>query len=197
MNNNPETNVEYWNKSFKNKKIGWDIGAISTPLKSYIDQLENKNLKILIPGAGNAYEAEYLYKLGFKNTFVLDFADEAVASFLNRFPSFPENQIFNENFFVHKGSYDLILEQAFFTAFPKSFRLKYVQKMNKLLSKRGKLVGLWFTHEFNNPFPPYGGTEKEYKELFKPFFHFKTFEIAYNSIKPRAGREFFIIMQKK
>jgi len=196
MNNNPETESEYWNKSYRKKKIGWDIGAISPPLKNYIDQLKNKDLKILIPGAGNAYEAEYLYKLGFKNTFVLDFATEAIASFLNRFPDFPKNQIFNKDFFDHEGTYDLILEQTFFTSFPKNFRPKYIKKINELLANNGKLVGLWFTHEFNNP-PPYGGTEQEYKELFETYFHFKTFEISYYSIKPRAGREFFIIMPKK
>ena len=51
----------YWTNRYSKAKTGWDIGYPSTPLKTYFDQLENKDLRILIPGAGNAYEAEYLF----------------------------------------------------------------------------------------------------------------------------------------
>ena len=52
----------FWEDKYVNFETGWDIGYISTPIKSYIDKLKNKEISILIPGAGNAYEAEYLYK---------------------------------------------------------------------------------------------------------------------------------------
>ena len=42
-------NKEYWEQRYTNQETGWDIGSSSTPLKEYIEQLENKNLKILIP----------------------------------------------------------------------------------------------------------------------------------------------------
>ena len=61
--NNTEKERAYWSKRYKEERTGWDIGFPSLPLKTYIDQLENKDLKILIPGAGNAYEAEYLFCL--------------------------------------------------------------------------------------------------------------------------------------
>ena len=63
---------EYWTNRYTEQNTGWDIGYPSTPIKNYIDQLENKDIKVLIPGAGNAYEAEYIYNMGFKNVFVLD-----------------------------------------------------------------------------------------------------------------------------
>ncbi|MCK5535471.1 MAG: methyltransferase domain-containing protein, partial [Bacteroidales bacterium] len=152
----PELQAEYWDKQYSANSIGWDIGYVATPLKEYFDQLENKRLKILVPGAGNAYEAEYLMKNGFKNVFVLDFSDNAIASFLNRYPDFPKDNIFQDDFFEHNGNYDLIVEQAFFTSFPEQFRLDYAKKMHQLLNPNGKLVGLWFTHKFNNNYPPYG-----------------------------------------
>ena len=31
-----------WDNRYLNNDIGWDLGEISTPLKVYIDQLENK-----------------------------------------------------------------------------------------------------------------------------------------------------------
>jgi hypothetical protein len=46
---------EYWENRYINQEIGWDVGEITTPLKTYIDQLENKKLRILIPGGGNSY----------------------------------------------------------------------------------------------------------------------------------------------
>ena len=53
---------EYWEEKYAKNSTGWNIGYISTPIKEYIDQLQNKSIKILIPGAGNSYEAEYLWE---------------------------------------------------------------------------------------------------------------------------------------
>ncbi len=69
-------NKKYWEQKYINNQTGWDIGHISTPIKNYIDQLQNKELRILIPGAGNSYEAEYLWNQGFKNLFILDIAEQ-------------------------------------------------------------------------------------------------------------------------
>ena len=46
-----------WNQRYISKNTGWDIGFVSTPIKDYIDQINNKNIRILIPGCGNAHEA--------------------------------------------------------------------------------------------------------------------------------------------
>ena len=66
---------QFWEEKYSNHQTGWDIGHISTPLKTYIDQLDNKGLTILIPGAGNAYEAEYLVRHGFKNVTIVDWVE--------------------------------------------------------------------------------------------------------------------------
>ena len=76
-----ELTKDFWNNRYKNKETGWDIGYASTPLKNYIDQLENKGIRILIPGCGNAYEAEYLHLKGFNNVFLLDIAPMALQQF--------------------------------------------------------------------------------------------------------------------
>ncbi len=62
---------KFWDSRYQSENTGWDIGQISTPLKAYFDQLDNKKLKILIPGGGNSYEAEYLFEKGFKNVYVV------------------------------------------------------------------------------------------------------------------------------
>ena len=92
MNN---TDKEYWNSRYLSDQTGWDIGYISTPIKEYIDQLENKKLNILIPGCGNAWEGEYLISQGFEKTHLIDISEEAINNFQARVPQFPTHQITN------------------------------------------------------------------------------------------------------
>ena len=191
----------FWEEKFINNETGWDIGYVSTPLKEYFDRLSDKNLKILIPGSGNGYEAGYLYELGFKNTFVLEWSDTAIKNFLARFPKFPSENIHNEDFFSHStkysGKYDLIVEQTFFCAIHPSQRESYIKQILDLLSPEGKLVGLLLDKNFDSGGPPYGGTRDEYVKMFEPYFNFKYFDKCYNSIKPRMGSELFINLIKK
>jgi methyl halide transferase len=192
----------YWSERYQVQSTGWDIGAPSEPLKTYMGQLGDKNLRILIPGAGNAYEAEYLFREGFKNVFVLDISALPLQNFKERLPDFPQNQLIEGNFFEHNGLYDVILEQTFFCSFeptPENRRI-YGEKMAQLLKPKGKLVGLWFDIpliEGNMDKRPFGGTKTEYLTYLAPFFDVKTFETCHNSIKPRAGQELFGIFVKK
>lgn len=190
----------YWSARYEESRTGWDVGYPSTPLKAYIDQLENKDLKILIPGAGNAYEAEYLYTQGFENVFVLDISKRPLEALQDRLPTFPEAQLLHGNFFEHLGAYDLILEQTFFCSFEptKENRRQYGKKASELLSASGKLVGLWFKHPlFEGAKRPFGGSKEEYLSYLQPHFDVKTFEDCYNSIKPRMGNELFGIFIKR
>jgi thiopurine S-methyltransferase len=191
-----EFDKSYWEEKFNSDVLGWDIGYVSTPLKEYFDQLPDKGVRILIPGSGNGYEAEYLFKIGFKNVFILEWSDTAIKNFLCRFPDFPRENIFQEDFFLHEGKYDLIIEQTFFCSLHPSQRKKYAKKVFDLLVPKGKLVGLLFNKEFASENPPFGGSKEEYMKLFEPYFDFKYFEECYNSIKPRAGTELFVILIK-
>ncbi len=186
----------YWENLYKTKKTSWDIGYICTPIKEYIDQLTDKSLKILIPGAGNGYEAEYLYKKGFRNTCYLDYSETAIQNFKKICPNFPESNIVKKDFFEHKGTYDLIIELTFFTSIIPERRDILAKKMFDLLKTGGKYIGVFFCHKFGCDNPPYGAIKETYIELIKDLFEIKTFETAYNSIKPRAGRELFFIFQK-
>lgn len=190
-------NEEYWNSKYENQNTGWDLGEVSPPLKEYIDQLENKNLTILIPGCGNGYEAEYLINAGFKNTHIIDISESAISRFKKRVPQFPKDQIFHDDFFKHHGTYDLILEQTFFCALNPSLRELYVAKMNTSLKPNGKLVGLLFNIPLFTDHPPFGGKEQDYRPLFQSSFTINTMKTAINSIGPRSNNELFMILVKK
>ena len=188
---------KYWNEQYLQGKTVWDIGYTATPLKEYFDQLVNKELRILIPGCGNAYEAEYLIEHGFKNVFLIDWSEIALDNFKKKAHHIPDNQLFCEDFFEHTGEYDLIVELTFFSSILPEQRTDYAKKANELLSPGGKLMGLLFDDFISNDQPPFGGNKDEYSKIFKPYFEFKVFETAYNSIKPRRGRELFILLVKK
>lgn len=191
----------FWTNRYQDGRTSWDIGYPSTPIKEYIDQLTDKSIRVLIPGAGNAHEAAYLFQQGFRSTFVLDIVSAPLAAFADKHPQFPASQLLHANFFTHQGQYDLILEQTFFCSFPPSRknRQAYAQKMHDLLVPGGKLVGLWFTFplDYGQEGPPYGGSITEYRDYFSPLFDIQVFEEAYNSIKPRRGNEAFAILQKR
>ncbi len=187
----------YWNNRYHTNDFSWDLGVVSSPLKAYFDQLKNRALKILIPGAGNAYEAEYLHLQGFKNVFVLDFASEPLLHIKERIPSFNSEHLIHNDFFEHSGQYDLIIEQTFFCAIHPSLRKRYVLHMLQLLKPGGKLAGVLFDDRLHTDKPPFGGSMDEYNPLFFPDFQKLYFDPCCNSIKPRAGRELFILLQKK
>ena len=190
-------NKDFWNNKYVGSKTGWDVGEITTPLKDYFDQLNNKQVKILIPGCGNAYEAEYLFKNKFLSIFVIDYSEHALSTFSKRVPELSKNQILNNDFFDIQGKYDIIIEQTFFCAIAKNRRSDYFVKMHDLLKPNGKLVGLLFDDPLNEDYPPFGGSKSEYKKYFNPYFSIKVFETAYNSIPLRKGRELFMILIKK
>ena len=190
-------NSAYWEDRYSNNETGWDVGKITTPLKEYIDQIEDKSIKILIPGAGNSYEFEYLINNGFENIYVLDFAQSPLDNIKKRIPNCNATQLLKSDFFEHEGSYDLILEQTFFCALDPSLRKEYVQKMQSLLNPNGKLVGLLFQFPLTEVGPPFGGSKEEYELLFTNDFEIKLLETANNSIKARQGNELFFIFIKK
>ena len=192
-----ELNQEYWQSKYQEGNTPWDIGQVSPPLKSYIDSLTNKNLRILIPGAGRAYEAVYLHQQGFKQVFVCDWAMDAFQHLLNEVPDFPRQHLICGDFFKLQGEFDLILEQTFFCAIDPSLRVSYATKTNTLLADGGTLVGVLFASHFGKDGPPFGGTENEYRELFSHDFHIRQLKIAKNSILPRANNELFVELIKK
>ncbi len=192
---------QYWTKRYNDQNIGWDIGYPSTPIKEYIDQLTDTSISILIPGAGNAYEAEYIWKQGFKNVFVMDISEVPLKNFKNRNSDFPSSQLIHEDFFQHQGAYDLILEQTFFCSFVPTDenRSAYAEHMAKLLKPNGKLVGVWFDIPLTDNLDkrPFGGDKELYLNYLSPYFKTNTFERCYNSIPPRHGNELFGIFDKK
>jgi hypothetical protein len=187
---------DFWGSLYERGETGWDVGAPTAPLRAYIDQLTDKHLRILFPGAGRAWEAEYAHRLGFTNVFVLDLADAPFQDLLARCPDFPKEHLITGDFFSHEDRYDRIIEQTFFCALDPALRPAYVRQMHALLCPGGKLAGVLFDSVPNLQGPPFGGSEAEYRALFSPLFPGVTLARCHNSIAPRAGRELWLDAKK-
>jgi len=187
----------FWDSLYAFGSQGWDVGYAAPAICAYFDQISDKSARILIPGAGKAYEAEYLHKQGFTNIFVLDFARKPLQNFAERVPDFPKERILHEDFYEHSAKYDFIVEHTFFSSAEEDFRDAFAKKMSDLLVFGGKYVGLFFNYEFEGSAPPFGAKESVYQDIFSKYFDLKSFAQATNSIKPRAGRELFFIFINK
>lgn len=187
---------QYWNDRYLKGDTGWDMGMVSPPLKEYIDQLVDRDIRILIPGGGNSYEAAYLVGQAFGDVTVLDIAPVLVEQLQKTFAR-TRVKVLQEDFFDHKGSYDLVLEQTFFCALPPFLRTNYVEHMHSLIKPGGHLAGVLFNRHFPQEGPPFGGTEEEYRKLFSPLFDIKTLQPCYNSHPARQGAELFINFMPK
>ncbi|MAT90752.1 MAG: SAM-dependent methyltransferase [Flavobacteriaceae bacterium] len=192
-----ELSEAYWEGRYREGSTRWNIGSISTPLQAYFDQLDDRSLKILIPGAGYGHEAEYLHRNGFQHVTVVDLSETALQHFKKRVTDFPKQHILHADFFDLTASYDLIIEQTFFCALPPSMRGAYVEKVYELLVPKGILVGLLFNFPLTEEGPPFGGSISEYQNHFRPYFNLHTLTPAYNSIPQRQGNELFIRFSKK
>lgn len=186
----------YWDNQYQAGRTGWDLGMVSPPIKKYFDEVEDKNLSILIPGGGNSYEAEYLLQQGFTDITVVDIAPSLVEKLKKKFSGKSEIKILLGDFFEHQGAYDIVVEQTFFCALPPEMRQQYVSKMQQLLKQDALLVGLLFNRTFEGG-PPFGGDINEYETLFSPYFHLQHLATAPNSVAPRALSELWIELKKK
>lgn len=188
--------MNYWEERYQNKATGWDIGYPTPAIVNYFEKI-NKSSRILIPGCGNAYEAEHLHNEGFENIILIDIAPSPLDNFKKRVPNFPHQNLICADFFELDDQFDYVIEQTFFCAIDPSLRMNYAQKVHELLKEDGQLVGLLWSEKMNTDKPPYGGSKGEYDGYFSPLFDYLHFEISNGSIPPRMGREFFIELKKK
>lgn len=188
---------DYWQHRWIKRETGWDIGYASTPLIEYMKTYPDKDHRILIPGCGNAHEAEALDEFGFGNITLLDIAPEACDLIQARIAGKDHIRVLCEDFFEHAERYDLILEQTFFCALDPAMRENYVAQAASLLVRGGKLAGVLFASEFDKPGPPFGGREEEYRKLFSKYFEILKMEPCSNSIPPRMGNELWVEMIRK
>jgi SAM-dependent methyltransferase len=138
-------------------------------------------------------------KLGFTDVTLVDISDVVVHELEQKFRHYiaaGKLTIKCCDFFNLDANFDLIIEQTFFCAINPVLRENYAQQVNRLLRPAGKLAGVLFNTVFEGG-PPFGGNREEYLGYFSPLFLVRALAPCYNSIKPREGKELFILLEKK
>ena len=192
-----ELNEAYWSERYKEGRTGWDLGEASRPLVEYCRQLESKDIRILIPGAGLGFEAQALWEEGYRNVHVIDLSKDPLDRLQSRLRDFPSDQLIQGDFFNLDETFDLVLEQTFYCALNPSLRPAYAEKMAQIIRPGGKLAGVWFDFPLSEQGPPFGGSAEEYRKRLSPFFTIQTLERCYNSMPGREGKELFILSERK
>ncbi|MCB1137358.1 MAG: methyltransferase domain-containing protein [Leptospiraceae bacterium] len=201
---NVEELERFWSQRYESGQTGWDLGAVSPPLKHWIDTWKSEckeDRAVLLPGCGNAYEANYLLDNGFLDVTVVDIAWPAIHQLQQRMSKQSAEHLshlatVHGDFFDLNHRYSLILEQTFFCALDPSLRQPYVQKMHDLLEPEGELAGVLFDAPMYDHRPPFGGTATEYRELFAPYFDFLIWEACSISHPARQGSELLFRLRK-
>jgi len=188
--------AEYWESRYTTGDHPWDVGRKSLPMETIITQLPNKNAKILIPGAGNGYEFDFLIHSGFENVTVLDWSPSALKRLHQAYPQMADSCFVCADFFLFKGQYDVILEQTFFCALDPVLRPKLVQQIHALLKPEGLYTGVLFDFPLTEEGPPFGGSTEEYLALFSPVLKINYLKPSLVSEPKRAGRELIFEFQK-
>lgn len=181
----------YWSGRWTEGQTGWDIGYASPALIEYAKIHVPKDAKVLIPGAGNGYEVQFLFQNGWHGVHALDIAVQPLQKLKERCPEIPQEQLIRGDFFQFEDQFDFILEQTFFCSFDPELRPAYIEKMHGLLRPGGHLAGLLFDIPLDMKGRPYGGTQEEYKTLLATKFELISMGPALNSIPPRTGSELF------
>ncbi len=187
----------YWNQRWQAAETGWDIGHAAPAIIDFMQTITDKDSKILIPGCGNAYEAEALVQAGFTNITLLDISETLVTQLKAKYGESNAIKVIQGDFFGHEAQYDFMIEQTFFCALNPALRQAYAAKAASLLKDNGQITGVLFNRIFEQEGPPYGGTTREYKNYFGTLFEIIKMEDCYNSIPPRKGSEVFINLKKK
>lgn len=186
---------DFWNQRWIDENTGWDLGIASPPIQNFINGLKDFSLKILIPGAGNAYEVDYLLEKGFTHITVVDISPFLIEKLKAKYINENRVRLIEGDFFNLEGQFDLIIEQTFFCALNPVLRKDYVIKMEQLLSDNGYLVGLLFDREFISG-PPYGGQKSEYIKLFSKYLSIIKMDKCETSYPARLGAELWFECKK-
>ncbi len=190
-----------WNARYLNKDTPWDLSGPTPEFLRLLSRLPTKG-RAIVPGGGRGHDALLLAQRGLEVDLV-DFAQEALDLALeNAFAQKLKINAYRMNFFslpnlpFHRGQYSLFLEYTFYCAIDPALRPAYAKAAAALLKPGGIFLALFFPTETEKAGPPFAISRPEIEKLFSADFHLQ-FEDTQASVKPRAGREFIGIFQRK
>jgi SAM-dependent methyltransferase len=201
---------EWWSELYRNGETRWDNGAPHPLLDRLIPPLKIARSRVLVLGCGAGHDAAWWEKRGHIVTGV-DFSSEAIARARALYGERDTLKWKQADAFQlpqqWTSSFDVIFEHTMFCAITPSKRETLVRTWWRLLSPRGRLIGL--VPIMDKTFgPPFGTSEWEmrkrlldttYRKLTatkRALFHPLLWEREKNSSEKRKGQELFFAVER-
>ena len=175
---------DFWDLRFNTGVIPWNAGGVPAEVTAFARdfrrlrfpaQLETdaarplRELRILIPGCGHAFEAACFAALGGQVT-ALDFSAAAITKAREVLGNWP-GELLHADFFAYEppSPPDLIYERAFLCALPRKCWRDYAGKTAALLPAGALLAG-FFLYGEEGKGPPFAAAPETVRDLLGPFF---------------------------
>lgn len=198
-----------WEHLYNHGGDGWEMGRPTPPLQRYLTaQPILAGQRALVIGCGRGHEAIVLGQASEQGAQIIgiDIAPSAVqlatqqadALGLSGSVRFQLQDLFTwtEHDPSQQGAYDLVVEHNCFCAIEPHQREAYVDAVRGLLRPGGRLVGLFYPHDYPGG-PPYGSTVQEIRTRLSPSFDIAHEEVPTDSVLTRAGLELLLVAARR
>ena len=192
---------EYWEHSYKNNNMGWDLGGTTPIFDNWIKKIAKKKI-ICVLGAGNGWDALNFANIGHE-VIAIDFAPTAIKNIKQKAKNRSINikalqlDIFDLPSY-YQNYFDIVVEYTCFCAIDPNRRKEYINMVRNILKNGGKYVGILFPldEKIENDAPPFHVDLKSTLLMFDSYLSKQLCEKSTLSIKPRKNREAFVVYCK-
>lgn len=198
-----------WEYLYHHGGDGWEMGKATPPLARYFRaHPPAAATRSLVVGCGRGHEAILLAEVGDPSARVIgiDLAPAAVAiasrlaaqKGVSDRVSFAQQDLFAwpSREPSECGSFDLVVEHNCFCAIEPQHRDDYVAAVAQLLRPGGRLVGLFYPHDYPGG-PPYASTADEIQRRLQAAFSITYQETPTDSAITRAGLELLLVAERR
>lgn len=187
--------ADFWENRYRDNVTPWDAGKVPDSLRAYSSTLPS-GARILIPGCGSAYEADFLAGRGF-DVLAIDFSLAAVEAAQKNLAGHANIVRLADFFEFDFGKpYDVIYERAFLCALPPRMWPQYAPRAAQLLRSGGELAGFFFFRETERG-PPFGTTPEALHALLDPCFELAEDKAVTDSIPVFQGAERWQVWRRR
>jgi SAM-dependent methyltransferase len=137
--------AEFWQERFDKKETGWDRGAVSPKLLTWLEVGDMKPCRIAVPGCGNGWEVVELARRGFE-VVAIDYTAAAVERTNARLHSEALSaQVIQADVlsFQPDARFDAIYEQTCLCAIHPDHWFQYALQLRKWLKPEGHLWAMF------------------------------------------------------
>jgi len=190
---------EGWEARYRSGEIPWDLGEAPPILAQLLGKIVERDLDILVPGAGYGHDALAWAHAGHRATAV-DIAPTAVAGVAARAreAGLDLDAIVADLFALPedwRGRFDAVWEQTCFCAVNPDQRALYVDAMADVLKPGGMLYALLWNHGMEGG-PPWSINESDVRTWFTTRFEVEHVDDVEQSAGERY-HEFVVRMRRK